>query len=678
MSWKDRITPISDTISELNPEVKSWRDRIAPISDATREQTSNEEAALVGAADAASLGFSDELAGVAGSLTEKAIGLIPGVETPTELDARLASEGFTGDIKPDRSLEDLYREYRDSARKNLEQAEETNPLAYYSGVAGGSLLPGFGTARAVTKGASLAQKALAGAKAGTTVGAVTGLGTSEADLTKGELGEAAIDSAIGAGTGAALGGALPYGVELGKRTGRGAVNVAKDVGKKTSDILDNYEWTSDLLRSTGLGLKGESILGKEAAKQLSGNINIKGKELQKLVTDTLTEKFDKKLEILKKSKDKINYSELYNEAVDDINKGVKSFKLNPDEERILLDQLNRRFYDKLPQKVKNALKETTTEVIDPKTGKILTKTTAVQDKIEGQVFIDPITRETKEVIVSQTPSSDSSKIKKLVNKLTKSTDVTLPGTMKGDMRLEDAANFVRDLQQAAFLKKGQTPGISSIMKDTARKASDRLVEKAPTTSPLNDSSSFLYKALDRIGVDADKLNSGELDPNFVKFIKRLDNSHLEPEDLLQKDEVVKYLQGAFGKDQAQTLIKNLQDVSRDYLLGKRTRQSRGGLNWMSQAFGALKDASVSGANVTGRAVKVASSSVNKMYNMTNDMLNDMSNKISTKDPRLGEMLNKAVNSKSETAKNAILFSIIQNPNYRKSLKETFGLEDENE
>src|SRR5690606_28392307 len=79
-------------------------------------------------------------------------------------------------------------------------------------VAGGvasSLIPVAGQIGRVGQGATLGARGLGGIKAGGTLGALAGAGSSEADLTKGEHGQFAKDTAISGGTGAALAGAMP-------------------------------------------------------------------------------------------------------------------------------------------------------------------------------------------------------------------------------------------------------------------------------------------------------------------------------------------------------------------------------------------------------------------------------------------------------------------------------------
>lgn len=116
-----------------------------------------------GALQGATLGFSDELAGVIESVvTDK-----------------------------------TYEQARDESRSKNKAAQEAHPWLYGGGeLAGGAataLVPGLGAAGGLGKAVA--------------TGAAAGLGSSDADLTKGEFGKAAVDTAVGGAAGLAAHGA---------------------------------------------------------------------------------------------------------------------------------------------------------------------------------------------------------------------------------------------------------------------------------------------------------------------------------------------------------------------------------------------------------------------------------------------------------------------------------------
>ena len=108
---------------------------------------------------------------------------------------------------PEYSISDLlnrYREQRDLARKQNELAQQANPKSFLAGELGGglglSVIPGLGAAEGATLAAKLGTAAAQGA--------AFGLGSSKADITKGELDKAARDAIVSGGVSAGISGAL--------------------------------------------------------------------------------------------------------------------------------------------------------------------------------------------------------------------------------------------------------------------------------------------------------------------------------------------------------------------------------------------------------------------------------------------------------------------------------------
>lgn len=166
-------------------------------------------AATKGAAEAATFGFSDELAGLAAAAGEAAAqgyGALAG-ETPEETAERVYR--FTG--KTPGSERSAYQVGRDIQRGIQEQAAAEFPKSYMAGQLSGALLTAPLMPGAAARGATIGARLTQLGKVGIASGAATGLGTSQADLTEGELGKAAADVAQGAAFGAA---AAPVGVAM--------------------------------------------------------------------------------------------------------------------------------------------------------------------------------------------------------------------------------------------------------------------------------------------------------------------------------------------------------------------------------------------------------------------------------------------------------------------------------
>jgi len=134
------------------------------------------EAVGRGALQGATLGFADEATGVIGGLSN-------------------ALQG--------KSFVQGYRAERDEARANNQAAIDQHPLAYGAGDLAGGVATSFVPGLSLAKGASLAANVAKGAA----VGAAQGFGSSDADLTKGDVGGAVRDTAIGGAIGGVAGAA---------------------------------------------------------------------------------------------------------------------------------------------------------------------------------------------------------------------------------------------------------------------------------------------------------------------------------------------------------------------------------------------------------------------------------------------------------------------------------------
>jgi len=149
-----------------------------------------------------SLGAADEISGGL-----EAIGSLVGIRG-------LGSESLSNvrmetDDEKKQTIADVYREARQDHLDYDKAAQKANPKSYLAGDLAGSAFSMFIPGGAVFKTAGLASKLKKGAAIGGAVGGVEGLGRSEADLTKGEIEEAAKDTLLGGAIGATIGGAVP-------------------------------------------------------------------------------------------------------------------------------------------------------------------------------------------------------------------------------------------------------------------------------------------------------------------------------------------------------------------------------------------------------------------------------------------------------------------------------------
>jgi len=207
-------------LSELNPadvtKVSKSRLRLSDLDPSDVKKVDKAgilETALRGISQSVTLGFGDEIqAAIESALTDK-----------------------------------TYVQSRDESRMNNAAARNENPLTYAAGELAGGVATAFAPGLNLAKGATMAARVGKAAA----LGGVYGLGNSTADLTKGEVKEAAVDTA----TGAALGGALQYG---GEKIVEGAKKAVKPISEYFKDFAEKRA-----VKSAGAMLKDfRSLDGK--------------------------------------------------------------------------------------------------------------------------------------------------------------------------------------------------------------------------------------------------------------------------------------------------------------------------------------------------------------------------------------------------------------------------------
>lgn len=202
---------------------------------------------------AAADGYKPVTSGSDVSNTESAIrGAVQGIpfvgSYADEATGALESAAGSLGIVPDKT----YKQARDESRANYESAREDNPVPYYSGMAATSLpldaakiVPGLGQGL------------------GAVEGGIYGLGASDADLTEGEFGQAAVDTGVGAGIGFTAPKVLGV---IGKK-------VISPVAKKAGSLFKSAaEGVSEKLSSTAekLAENATGATGVQASKFREG------------------------------------------------------------------------------------------------------------------------------------------------------------------------------------------------------------------------------------------------------------------------------------------------------------------------------------------------------------------------------------------------------------------------
>lgn len=256
MSWRKTIQTIPESKSG------SWKDTI-------KNDVSELESGLRGAAQGVSLGFSDELTGGLEALKDVAL-----------TDKQLSD------------LEDLYIQHRDESRKANKLAQEANPGSYTTGEIAGSVGTAFIPGMNVGKIASLGGRVAANAG----LGALAATGLSDAD----NASEVAKDALKGG----ALAGATSYGLEkiapymkkgaefLGDKLADGSDYLTKKAGKGLFGVdekaTENYlKNSADVNKAYSIGELADSVLNKSDETSAINEMRKKASDLSSKAWETL-------------------------------------------------------------------------------------------------------------------------------------------------------------------------------------------------------------------------------------------------------------------------------------------------------------------------------------------------------------------------------------------------------
>lgn len=226
--------------------------------ESAQSQTSPLESGIMGAAEGASLGWVDELAGAL-----EAIGSNVGVRG---LGGRLSDIRLETPEEDQATFADVYRQGRDLRRAAYEQARRENPAAFTAGKVAGGIASGVSVpASAVT---SLGR----GAALGAGIGATTGLGEAQGEVSDqltAALTSGALGGAFGAG-GAALSRAMTPAAQSAKE--QAARSAYRVTGGLKSDINKLYNRTPEEIGQELLD-RGMVTLGtKRGSRELSEKI----------------------------------------------------------------------------------------------------------------------------------------------------------------------------------------------------------------------------------------------------------------------------------------------------------------------------------------------------------------------------------------------------------------------
>lgn len=501
-------------------------------------EISKTESALRGTVQGLSAGLIDELQAGVGALSE----------LPYKSDAKDLEQLYDDYMN-------LYRSGREDIRGQNKAAAEANPLSYnIPEIAAALAMPG-GAAKGAVRAAMLATQVL---------------GTSEADLTKGEFGQLAKEGLI-AGTIDQLGGkaisALGKGVSKGMTKGKEALAEGP-----LEDLFKVYQASK----------AGKPVFGKKALEAAEGEVREVGSE----VADVLNTK----------GKD------LASKQQDILTKSTKKFDITPE------------------------LAETGEEL------------NRIRDVLSSDAFRSSDRKFQQELtdIVSQYGAKDLSlaNLNKVKQKLASLSDYT-----------DDPSKIVNE-------------EILNIVQSLEGKVRNKAYNEVPEYGDINKQiQSYIG---DMKGLGMDKMRQYDYDP---KIAGQLDSKIQKIVTGIEKDsEAGMKARGSFEKlktklsPELQSKVKSAADYKD--IAGQQIDFS-------------LKPIGTTSAYIAGKASRIASMPIEQMKQISNKAMN-------TKGMQgLSQSLEQIVTEPDQRKKNALIFSLQQNPAYREFLRAN-GVDDSNE
>lgn len=712
-----------------------WRSTIqndpslTPASDDSALETAGDFTR--GAAQSASFGFADELAG--------------------------AAEASAEVLSPDKQLADfldLYKKHRDESRDLYKQAQERSPTAYFSGELAGGLVPGFGAAKAgIAGGKTLGQIVRKGIGTGALAGGAYGAGMSEADLTQipqegmAPVGQLAGDVATSTAVGGALGGLIPTvtsGIPAAVKSMAGKSGFVKDVGEAAKR-----------------GFAGEDLVGQEARRatersvdelaeqldvQLKGEIN-RGRGLkeearalaeeQGLTGDigTILQKYRAEVEAMpaRLTREKAEKKEFLN-LIDEILEGpeVQKTRIIPGTTEVIPGQTIQSGEEAAMEAIREKLAKLNVrkqlgepeKAAEAKLRQQFGKSELTSEAVEDPLV--PFTKPTKEMTTAgteglTTTAPTGGPMAQMIQDIKPGEikQVTDPQTGKRFMAFLDEATGKPTLQPIEEIA-GQTPvkfrttpekvETFSVREGGTSKAGaeelESIIDTLKQTSNLGEES-FKTKGISRAATELTKdlkgLQRGEQFGEAGQMAQKADEimaAGLKARELLfpsikglteqeqavmQKrlSETIRKLEqdtgaAASARFVVEKALEDLQQINPKMTeIMKQRILDRASAYDIAKKIGAesaiqgrllstVQGAALGGANIAGSAARDMHSFIK---GATPELLQDVIGKLTAKGsvPRdLIEKLNAAVSSDSKR-RNAILFTVMQNPDYRDML-----------
>ena len=616
MSWKDTIQPIqaTDNTPPTTPIVAppststtgSWKDSVKPIEKPPGMEQ-NVGDLLKGIGQGATAHFGSNIAAGAQTAKEKLdqlLGLSP---------------------ESDESISDTYNKNKAANDQAYEEALKRSPKLTGGGEIAGAMIPIALTGGAAASEATLGQQALSGAKIGALYSGANAAGESKNSLTQNPL-ELAKDVGTGSAIGAVGGALAPVAINKVLAPLGGVIKSgASAVGNKLADMSSDVPLLQKLGYAFNQAKSGaQTFTGAEAGQQIQDKL----KNTAASVTKQLTQPIQ-------------DASDLYGQTLDTAAQNGAKLSIDPD----------------LMSKFQSAQK-----VVADRGG----LTPEMQDllNLHGSQSFDP------ESVSYQSNAIDPRQAKNLQLSL----------RQLGQSKAYQDTNAISDLERAL------TPAINqSLPESDLNRLNDTFAKSRQVVEPLINKgvidSDIQGKQVSDI--DPDVLNS-KINDFIKKNIGNMKSGNYQGDvaagninDILGNISNINKSTGIQFAN-ANEIGNQINDaamatVVRQGIVGKQAAEgnpfSLGGLTNM----------------VTGspyRVAQIAGQGAAKLSNLTNgvkgygnmlasagdDVLTAAANKLKQDGPPgMGESLDKAIQNKSDVAKNAALFSILQNPNARKAI-----------
>lgn len=630
-----------------------------------------------------------------------------------------------------------YEQAIEEQRAKFKASEEANPTTAMIGELLGGLavpIPGTGV-KAAAKIASLPLKAAIkeSAKTGAKIGSAYAAGKSETDLTEDPL-TLVKEIGIGSGTGALLGAGLPAASKLATSTkigaGAGAVvggltagpigavagaGLGAPVGK-LGGMLTDYAATSPVIQRAIDVYKG-SLAGKKFAGELE-NINKKILDFSNKAANAIYTKKDRQGAKLGKELTKLEETGIEFNIKNDLNDALNLAKQLPEAndlernaKKILIETLENKLKGRVVSEripiekavpgsagalaEKEALERATAEV----EGKVLAdniQSEILPTEIPGLsagVVTKPLLEEGVESgrkIISKMPIReglpDTEIQEKVVRKITDPETLYKPTGLK---------SFISSLKELTYLGDSplKTDQGKKVVLDLIHKLDNKLTKASPAYGREKEIfSDYVALAENIVGKDlSDELKKSEI-PGIIEGISAIIRRY--GTDVEKKVAIDKIFNEGFinpktgnkvealnktSPKMAQYLQKNIAELAKDFDLTSAINNSLQNTSSVARTLASLEGFVLRGAELAGKASKHVRVGKARLVDSSTESLSQLADQVASKGGTTAKTYSntlREIASKPENKRKALLFGLMQRPDFRQMLEDIEGIQQE--